>query len=279
MDYCVLITAYNEEKYIEEVIDSILKQTIKPKMFLIVDDNSSDRTLEIIREKKVQVLQLKNPKSEDLFKNRCNAFKVGLVKVLESDPLFIFKLDADSVVPPNYCELLIQELEKNPEIGSISGYSEEKAKLHLRANNGAIMYRRGAVRPEWVKSFYGWDMLLILLAEFYGGFESRTVDDLKYIDHRPPSNSLGLREWYHIGRSRRMFGYGWSNILLYAFVMISKKPHILGSMAMLFGFMVHEPNTRDFPEGFIRMIGEKSRIDNDRRRSYLKNKIGFKGMQ
>ena len=45
----VLMSVYNGEKYIKEAIDSILNQTFKDFEFLIINDGSTDRTAEIIR--------------------------------------------------------------------------------------------------------------------------------------------------------------------------------------------------------------------------------------
>ena len=46
----VIIAAYNAEKYLPECLDSVLGQTYKDLEVLVVDDGSSDNTLEIINE-------------------------------------------------------------------------------------------------------------------------------------------------------------------------------------------------------------------------------------
>ena len=45
----VVMPAYNAENYIREAIDSILAQTFRDFEFLIIDDGSTDHTVEIIR--------------------------------------------------------------------------------------------------------------------------------------------------------------------------------------------------------------------------------------
>ena len=44
----VVLCTYNGEKYIEQQIDSILKQQLVKVYLLIRDDGSSDKTIEII---------------------------------------------------------------------------------------------------------------------------------------------------------------------------------------------------------------------------------------
>lgn len=44
----VAIATYNGEKYLEEQLDSILSQTLKPVEIIVCDDQSTDRTVEIL---------------------------------------------------------------------------------------------------------------------------------------------------------------------------------------------------------------------------------------
>src|SRR6185437_1636098 len=46
----VLTSAYNAERYLAQAIDSILNQTFGDFEFIIVDDGSKDRTLQILRD-------------------------------------------------------------------------------------------------------------------------------------------------------------------------------------------------------------------------------------
>ncbi len=46
----VIMPAYNEEKYIGEAIESVIRQTYQNWELIIVDDCSKDRTVEIIKQ-------------------------------------------------------------------------------------------------------------------------------------------------------------------------------------------------------------------------------------
>ena len=49
MKYVIITPAYNEQKYIAMTIDSVIAQTVKPVLWVIVDDGSTDRTAKIVR--------------------------------------------------------------------------------------------------------------------------------------------------------------------------------------------------------------------------------------
>jgi glycosyltransferase involved in cell wall biosynthesis len=59
----IVTTTYNGEKYIEESIGSILSQTFDDFEFIIVDDGSTDNTLETLRkmdDPRIRIIQQKN---------------------------------------------------------------------------------------------------------------------------------------------------------------------------------------------------------------------------
>ena len=50
MNFYIVIPAHNEEKNIAQALQSIVKQKLKPKKLVVVDDNSSDNTRQIIND-------------------------------------------------------------------------------------------------------------------------------------------------------------------------------------------------------------------------------------
>lgn len=61
----VIIPVYNVEKYLEEALESVINQTLKDIEIVIINDGSTDRSLEIIKEyvnkdKRIKVINQKN---------------------------------------------------------------------------------------------------------------------------------------------------------------------------------------------------------------------------
>ena len=50
MIFYVVIPAHNEENTINLTLESLVAQTLQPKKIVVVDDNSSDKTSEIVTE-------------------------------------------------------------------------------------------------------------------------------------------------------------------------------------------------------------------------------------
>jgi glycosyltransferase involved in cell wall biosynthesis len=92
----VLIPAYNAEKYIEEALASIQRQTYRNLEILIIDDGSIDRTNQIIQE-----IRQKDKRIE-LVVNETN---LGLIKTLNkgidlAKGKYIARMDSDDIAHP-----------------------------------------------------------------------------------------------------------------------------------------------------------------------------------
>lgn len=65
MDHTIacIIPSYNHAAYIQEAIESVLKQTVPPRRLIIIDDGSVDNSLEVIRsikDSRIEVYEQKN---------------------------------------------------------------------------------------------------------------------------------------------------------------------------------------------------------------------------
>ena len=143
MSYILVTPTKNEEKNLPGLIQSVIKQSIKPVVWVIVDDGSTDNTSNILSEARekhdwIQVVQLKEHR-RDLGKHYayvCNAgfnFAIEHCKTHNLQYDYIGLLDADMILEPEFYNELIEKFEENPELGIVSGsvYYDDGNKLTM----------------------------------------------------------------------------------------------------------------------------------------------------
>lgn len=88
----VVIPAYNEEQYIEACLKSILAQSVLPDEIIVVDNNSTDKTAEIVRKYPVRLVKEKKKGITPARNKGFNSAKYPIIA----------RTDADTVVPKNW---------------------------------------------------------------------------------------------------------------------------------------------------------------------------------
>ncbi len=108
----VIMSVYNSEKFLSEAIESILNQTFKDFEFIIINDSSTDNSLEIIKKyqnKDERIVLIENKKNIGLTKS----LNIGLKKAKGK---YIARMDADDISLPERFQIQYDFLEKNKDI-------------------------------------------------------------------------------------------------------------------------------------------------------------------
>jgi len=117
----IALCTYNGEKYLREQLESIALQTMVPDELVACDDNSRDRTLEILQEFKEKV-----PFSVHIFQNEKNLGSTKnfekAISLCQGD--IIALCDQDDVWKPYKLEHLMEALQANPEAGYVFSDAE-----------------------------------------------------------------------------------------------------------------------------------------------------------
>lgn len=114
MKVSYIIPAFNEEKLIEKCIRSIVSQDNLPEHeIIVVDNNSKDRTSEIVKKEFPEVLVVKEPRQ-----GMTRARNTG-AKEAKGDILVFF--DADVVVPAHWTERMLDKFLVNKDLVGVSG--------------------------------------------------------------------------------------------------------------------------------------------------------------
>jgi len=111
----VIMSVYSGEKYLREAIDSILRQTYINYEFIIVDDGSSDNSVNII--KSFTDTRIK------LIKNKHNiGLSLSLNKAIKlSNGRYIARMDADDIALPDRLERQVNYLQSNSHVDILGG--------------------------------------------------------------------------------------------------------------------------------------------------------------
>lgn len=253
MEYIIITPARNEQNYIRYIIDSVTKQTLKPKQWIIVDDGSTDNTKSIVKSYAEDYPWVKIINSGNILDRSeggakvVKAFYAGFEYIKYEEYDFIVKLDADLTLPFNYFEMVAECFENFPDVGMCGGVcsiningklqQEYSANYHLRGPLKA--YRRecfdqiGGLRPV-----YMWDHLDEMKA-MQMGWEIKILP-LIVIHHRPTSTNInrGVKNSFKAGSEYYRIGY---DLLLSLIKSISfgigNKPRFVAGFFFLFGYL------------------------------------------
>lgn len=89
----IIILAYNEESYIGSCLEAIKQQTVPPNEVIVVNNNSNDKTLEIIQS--YPFVTLITETEQGMIPARDSGFNAA-----KSD--FLARIDADTRIPPHW---------------------------------------------------------------------------------------------------------------------------------------------------------------------------------
>lgn len=237
--YVGVIPVFNEEEYIEVVLQSVLNQRPSPMDVIVVDDGSTDATPNILRNYDVCVHRIKEKRFPQSYRNLRRALNRGVALATRRNPdwEYLLKVDADSVIPPNYASVILRVMEKKPRLGVCSGVWMGGNVWRSRTSNGAVIYRREVWEAVGgIHNVPGWDTHFMIEA-YRQGWYCHSLDSLKYLELRP-STRQNLREWYKTGASRYLMGFPLYHSILVGLKHIRKDPLILGSLTMIFTHII-----------------------------------------
>ncbi|HKQ79968.1 MAG TPA: glycosyltransferase [Blastocatellia bacterium] len=130
----ILIPAYNEEKVIAQTIDSLLASTYPQFEIVVIDDGSSDRTSEVVRDRYAGVTRVRLCAKEN--GGKAEAMNYGL-RLARGE--IIVTLDADTVFQPETIGSLAQRF-GDPKVGAVAGNAKVGNRINLITRWQALEY-------------------------------------------------------------------------------------------------------------------------------------------
>ena len=108
----VVMPVYNREQYLKESIESILNQTFTDFEFIIVDDQSTDSSWQIIQEyaaRDARIVAIKNNGKKGCYPARNCGHKLAKGK-------YLAVMDSDDIALPERLQIQFDFMEQNPDI-------------------------------------------------------------------------------------------------------------------------------------------------------------------
>jgi poly-beta-1,6-N-acetyl-D-glucosamine synthase len=247
LSYTLISPVRSEAANLRRIAKCIVAQTRLPRLWIIVDNGSTDRTPEIARELAerhdwIRVISEEPDYSAPRGAPIVRAFHAGL-RVMGEPADVVVKLDADLSFEGDYFERILRHFERDPRLGIASGVAWEPGKEGWWLDRGARGHVRGNARVyRWtclqqllpLEERMGWDGLDEVKAQVHG-WNTRFLRDVRYYHHRPLGEREGARvdKWRGQGRMHHYMGYRPSYLLLRALYRAGRDPLAL---AIVWGY-------------------------------------------
>ena len=253
--YVLITPCRDEATYARRTLESVTQQTVLPALWIIVDDGSTDATPEILAEYArrfpfIKVIRRPDRGERKLGGGVIDAFYTGFDTIDPHDYDYLCKFDLDLELPNDYFENVIDDMEQNPRIGTYSG------KPWFRGRNGKqVLEKCGDENSVGMIKFYRTECFLqigVFVRELmWDGIdghrcrmlgwiaESSNDPQLRFEHLRPMGTSH--KSWRtgraRHGRGQYFMGTGVGYLLASAFSRLASPPVMMGSLAMVVGYM------------------------------------------
>lgn len=266
-EYVLITPAKNEEAFIEKTLESVIKQTILPRRWVIVSDGSTDRTDEIVNHyagchRFIHFLRRDSGKHS--FGSKVHAFRAGQNELKDVSYEFIGNVDADIELPGDYYERLLERLADNPKLGLTGGtrvdlVGEEFSPIRFNRLDigGAYQFFRRSCFEEiggyLPLEFGGEDSIAGVMAR-QRGWDVQGFSDLVSKHYRPTGSAQGgvMKKGYRAGKQRFQMGYH-PLFELVRLMRVSNIRQLVHNLSELTGFLFASlrPTQRQVPQAVV----------------------------
>ena len=251
--YVLMTAAHNEAKLIGATIESVLAQTMRPALWIIVSDRSTDDTDTIVarycsEHSFMRLIHL----DDDLERGttaKVNALRCAYDEISQYDYDFIGNVDADVSFDSRYFERLLHHFRLNPTLGIAGGhiYELQRGEFRPRRSNSVTSVAHAAqlVRRQCYYEISGYIALEYGGEDWYAeirarsrGWQVRAFPELKIMHHRPTGGADSLlRHRFREGKMDFSVGSHPAFEVVKCMRRFPEHPVGIGSIARFAGFL------------------------------------------
>ena len=251
--YAVISPVRNEADYLGFTIASLQNQTVRPAIWVIVNDGSSDETSQIAKAAAQQFDWIHVVDREDRGYRKpgggvVDAFYDGYAHIATTEWQYVVKLDGDLTLAENYFEQCLGRFQKDAKLGIGGGTVCKKVNGELLPEStiAPTFHVRGATkiyrRPCWEQiggliRAPGWDTVDEVKANMLG-WVTYSFPEIKVHHHRPAGQAQGAwKDWVKNGLANYISGYHPLFMLFKCFTRLWQKPYGVAAVGLFYGFL------------------------------------------
>jgi glycosyltransferase involved in cell wall biosynthesis len=251
--YVIITPARNEERYIEKLIDSMVKQTVLPAKWVIVNDGSTDATSSIVQRYLadhpwMELLDLPMHRDRS-FAAKVYAINAGLERVADLQYEIVGNVDSDVSFDADYFEFLLSKFEQDHRLGVAGtifeedGYSSGRDSFEGQNHvaGGCQIFRRACFQEigGYIPNKAGGVDWIAVTTARMKGWRTRSYRERSFFHYR----SLGTAERSELASA---FSYGEKDYylgnhplweLIRVLYRATKKPYLLEGAALYAGYL------------------------------------------
>ncbi len=252
LKYVLITPARNEAAFIEETIQAMVAQTVRPEKWVIVSDGSTDGTDDIVkryagRHSWIELVRAPE-RTERHFAGKVHAFNAGYARVKDMQYDVIGNLDADITFDSEYFAFLLRRFSLNPGLG-VAGtpYTENDKGYDYRFTS--IEHVSGACQLFRRKCFEeiggyvpikigGIDLMAVITARMKG-WQTRTFLEKHCVHHRTLGTAKQNAFLVALRGGKGDYRLGMHPLWEFSrtFYQMTRRPYVAGALLRLSGFM------------------------------------------
>ena len=251
--YIIISPVRNEAKYLPLTIESVTKQTLRPKRWIIVDDGSNDETgavaeVAAARFDWIQAIHRSDRGFRKPGGGVIDAFYDGYDQIGPLDWQFVVKLDGDLSFASDYFARCLLRFQQDSRLGIGGGTVCKESAGHLLSESTVdpAFHVRGATkiykRDCWERiggliHAPGWDTVDEFKANMLG-WTTYTFSEIQVLHHRPAGQAQGdWKNWLKNGRANYVAGYHPLFMLLKCVSRLKSRPYGIAALGLFTGYL------------------------------------------